>query len=159
MNCSHEFWTKVQNLNFFQSLISGKNICIFKRTWCKESFALEIISLALALIAVRSSLIVFTGQAVHDIEVVGTELSRAITVFRKITSVDRLSAWCSRNADLKQKIITHTKKHFSLSYSDIKSNIMLTWQLSQHSPWEQTAPDVNLQVTASQHLLLHSCVK
>lgn len=36
---------------------------------------------------------------------------------------------------------------------------MLTWQLWQQSPWAQADPDVNLQVAASQHLLLHSCVK
>lgn len=64
-------------------------------------FALEIICLASALIAIcRISL---TGQAVHDIEVIGTERTRASTVFRKITGVERLSAFCSRNFELKQK--------------------------------------------------------
>lgn len=59
--------------------------------------ALEIIRLTSALIAVRGSLAVLTGQAVHDIVVIGTELGLAIAVFGKITGVDRLPAWRSRN--------------------------------------------------------------
>lgn len=64
-------------------------------------FALVIVRLTSALVTVRS--MVLTGQAVHDIEVIGTVRTVAITVFSKITGVDRLSAWRSRNSDLKQK--------------------------------------------------------
>lgn len=64
-------------------------------------FALEIIRLASSLEAVRS--IILAGQAIHDIEVIGTEGAVAVTVFSKITSVDRLSAWCTCNSDLKHK--------------------------------------------------------
>ena len=76
---------------------------IIKCTWCEEMFALEIVRLASAFIAVRSSSTVLTGQAVHDIEVLGTERSTAITVFGKITDVGRVSASPTGNSDLKQK--------------------------------------------------------
>lgn len=62
--------------------------------------ALVVVSLAAALVAVRS--VVLTGEAVHDVEVVGAECTRAITVLRKIAGVDRLSARCPSNLDLKQ---------------------------------------------------------
>ncbi len=41
----------------------------------------------------------------------------------------------------------------------LKFTIMLTWQLSQQSPWAQADPLVNLQVAASQQSFLHSCMK
>lgn len=43
--------------------------------------------------------------------------------------------------------------------SKIVNFSVLTWQLSQQLPWAQVDPRVNLQVAASQHLLLHSCMK
>lgn len=68
-------------------------------TWCKEMSALIIIGLAAALVAVG----VVAAEAVHHVEVIRTESAGAITVFREVTSVYRLPAWCSRNLDLKQK--------------------------------------------------------
>lgn len=64
-------------------------------------FALEIICLASAFIAVGS--ILFTRQSVHDVKIVGTEGSFAIAVFWEITGVSGISAQCSSYLDLKTK--------------------------------------------------------
>lgn len=61
--------------------------------------ALEIICLASALVAVS----ITTGEAIHGIVIIWTELIRAVTVLRKITGVDGLSTWCSSNLELKKK--------------------------------------------------------
>lgn len=55
--------------------------------------ALVIIRLASALKAVGA----FTGQAVHDVEVIWTGGTLAVAELRKIAGVDRLSAWRSRH--------------------------------------------------------------
>lgn len=60
---------------------------------------LEIICLASTLIAVS----VTTGKAIHNIEVIWAEFDHAITVFRKITGVDRTSTWCSSYFELKKE--------------------------------------------------------
>lgn len=60
---------------------------------------LEIICLASTLIAVS----VTTGEAIHNIEVIWAEFGHAITVFGKITGVDRTSTLCSRYFELKKE--------------------------------------------------------
>lgn len=110
--------------------------------------ALEIICLTPTLIAVS----ITTGETIHNIEVIWTAFSLAITVLGKVTSIDWLSAWCSSNSKLKKKKGSETHKYVWISWISAP-----TWQLLQHSPWEQADPLVSLQVAASQHLLLHSC--
>lgn len=129
--------------------------------------ALIIICLAASFIAIRS--IVFTGQTIHEIKVIRTGFISSITIFRKITGIDRISAWRSCNFQLKteeRKKLTHP--HFQMFFlgakstiinHKAKSNTFQTWQFSQHAPWAHADPWVNVHVAALQHLFVHSCMK
>lgn len=129
--------------------------------------ALIIICLTASFIAVRS--IVLTGHTIHEIKVIRTGFISSITIFRKITGIDRISAWRSCNFQLKNR---REKKVNSPTFPNVflgtkstkinhksKSNTFQTWQFSQHAPWAHADPRVNVHVAALQHLFVHSCMK
>lgn len=131
-------------------------------TWCKELFALVVIRLASALIAVCS--IIFTRQAIHDIRVPGTWCIVAITIFRKITSIDRISAWRSRNLDLKQKNHDIKQNKTELLFLQRWKKVLLhnysltqSWPDSCHSRHPEHRRN-RMSVCRLQHHSIYSCI-